>query len=139
MDLISKDCLFAFAEYKTITPKPRSSSTFFYFVLDRFPRLDIKMLVVVNRLMRIVPHHKLGLLTLLLERELIGDRVNDDMRRERTLLHLQSETDAQVFKFIVKAIDVLRRRFYKAINDFLSLDDKTMWNRARAVGFVEFE
>lgn len=89
MDSIAKDRLLSSAAYKTITPKPYRPSTPFYFVLDRSPRLDIKKLVFVNRLMRIVPHHGLALLTFLSEKKLIGDRVKNDMPREQTRRYLQ--------------------------------------------------
>ena len=119
---------------------PRHPSSPIIFVLERSPRLDLKKLTVVNRLMRIVPHHGLALLILLSERELIDDHVKDDMRRKQTHLHLQSETDVHIFKLVVEASDNDScRRFYKAITDFLNLDDETFWNRVRADKFVEFE
>ena len=59
------------------------------------------------------------------------------MRREQAHRQLQSDTNVHIFKLVVEASDnVSWRRFYEAITDFRNLADETLWNRARAAGFV---
>ena len=88
-----------------VLAEPRHPSAPRFFVLDRSPLLDFKKLTVVNRLMRIVPHHGLALLTLLSKRKLIDDHVKDDMHREQSHRHIQSDTDVHIFKLVVEAFD----------------------------------
>ena len=60
MDLIANERLFTISAYTIITLELRCMSVPFYIVFDQLPRLDIKKLVFVNRLLQIVTHQELA-------------------------------------------------------------------------------
>ena len=113
--------------------EPPQPSAPFYFVLNRAFGLDVEKLAVINRLMRIVPHHGLALLSLFVEKGLIAEERRKGFRREQTRRHLAGDTSVRVFELVCETGSNERRRlFFNAIGMFLRFEDDTLWAHARA-------
>ena len=112
----------------------------FYFALFRAHNLDPAKHEVVNRLLRVAPHHGLALLVMLTERGFISETRKDELRREQTHRHLASDSSPRVYEIAPEAgSNEKQRRFYAAITAFLNADDDALWARARAAEWPEFE
>ena len=116
-------------------PEPRYASSPFH----RANGLEPSRLEVVNRLMRIVPHHGLALLSLLTERGFVTEAARDEFRRTQTRRHLESDTSSHVFELVVHAPNRNAQRAFYSTIVFLAMDDDTLWTRARTMEFPEFE
>ena len=116
------------------------ASSPFHFALNRAHKLEPSRLEVVNRLMRIGPHHGLALLSLFTEKGFVTEAASDEFRRTQTRRHLVSDTSSHVFELVVHAPNRnAMRAFYATIVVFLAMDDDTLWTRARTMEFPEFE
>ena len=119
--------------------KPRQPTAPFFLILNRAYRLDIGKRIVMNQLLRIVPHHGLALLILLVEKGLIEEALKKKLRREHARRHLSGDTNVRVFELVPDAGTQEKLRvFYATISVLFSMDDDMLWAQSRAAEFVEF-
>ena len=80
--------------------KPPQPSAPFYFVLLRAFSLNVDKLAVINRLMRIVPHHGIAFHSLLVQNGLIAAERREGFGCKQTRRHLVGDTSVCVFDFV---------------------------------------
>lgn len=95
---------------------------------------------MTKRLLRIAPYNGLALLLMLVERGLITETLNKDLRREQTCRHFASETTKRLYEIAFDApICQKQHCFYTTVNEFLGADKDTLWARARSAEWPAFE
>ena len=77
----------------------RMPSSPFHFVISRVRDIEPAKLDVVNRLMRLVPHHGVAFLMLFAEKKLVPAVRLEDPKQEHTRRYLRSDTNAHVYEF----------------------------------------
>ena len=82
--------------------------------------------------MRVVLHHGLALLSLLIAKGFVTETMSDELRQTQTRCHLERDTSSCEFELVVHAgSHEAHRAFYTTIGVFISMDDDTLLPRAR--------
>ena len=120
--------------------EPSHPASSFYFTLSHAHNLPPVKHEIVNRLLRIAPHHGLAFHVSLAEKGLISEALKDDLRREQTHRHLANDTSMRVYELAPDAgSHEKQRRLNATVKAFLGADDEALWVRARSAEWPEFE
>ena len=120
--------------------EPRRGTAPFHFALAELPGVDLRRVLVTNRLCCLVSQAGLTLLVFLVDANLVNAGYQNELRqRQQRRLEAGDRSDFEFCVVIIAVTEMDVKRAIDAICDYLNWEDERVASAAELLRFSEFE